>query len=98
MPAQCRVSMIDIGTHHLTVKKQEGERMCAPGLHQKTAAQRAEPHAHDHLGGRSLDLRVVAVRVISRAYQIVLAVKLARHSSFSPFFRQPPALLVEKIC
>jgi len=39
MPAQCRVSMIDIGTHH-KVEKQESERMCAPALHQKTMAQR----------------------------------------------------------
>jgi hypothetical protein len=33
--------MVDILIHHLTIEKQEGERMCAPGLHQKTAAQRA---------------------------------------------------------
>jgi hypothetical protein len=98
MPAQCRVSMIDIGTHHLTVKKQEGERMCAPGLHQKTAAQRAEPHAHDHLGGRSLDLRVVACSGDFSS----LPDRFGRQTgpSFIVFaiFPPAPALLVEKIC
>jgi hypothetical protein len=34
-------SMIDIRIHHLTVEKQKDERKCAPGLHQKTMAQRA---------------------------------------------------------
>ena len=32
--------MIDIGTHH-KIEKQKDERKCAPGLHQKTMAQRA---------------------------------------------------------
>jgi hypothetical protein len=33
--------MVDILIHHLTIEKEEGERKFAPGLNQKTMAQRA---------------------------------------------------------
>ena len=95
MQARCRVSMIAIGTHH-KVEKQESERM-SRRLCTRKPWRKGHNYTPTFTSGAAPWTSVsLHVRVISRAYQIVLAVKLARHSSFSPFFRQPPPCWLKK--
>jgi DNA-damage-inducible protein J len=87
--------MIAIGTHH-KVEKQESERMSRRLCTRKPWRKGQNPTPTITSGAAPWTSVSLHVRVISRAYQIVLAVKLARHSSFSPFFRQPPPCWLKK--